>query len=285
MASMLDIKRRIKSVNSTKQITKAMNLVASSKLTKARSNFNDTKPFFDGTVSVISNIIKRTGQASNPFLKKREGNKVAVIVITGDRGLCGGYNANACKAALNVIGDREAEIITIGSKAREFFKHKKADIAAGFRDISEKPTYQDAKRVADTAVKMFSEGKVDEVYIVYTKYISTISNEPQTLKLLPLNPDNFTAEEATGPSTLTIYEPDEEAVLDYIIPKYINTVVYGALVESAVCELSSRMTAMDAATDNASDMIDRLNLFYNRARQGAITQEITEIVSGSNALD
>jgi F-type H+-transporting ATPase subunit gamma len=285
MASMLDIKRRIKSVNSTKQITKAMNLVASSKLTKARSNFNDTKPFFDGTVSVISNIIKRTGQASNPFLKKREGNKVAVIVITGDRGLCGGYNANACKAALNVIGDREAEIITIGSKAREFFKHKKADIAAGFRDISEKPTYQDAKQVADTAVKMFSEGKVDEVYIVYTKYISTISNEPQTLKLLPLNPDNFMAEEATGPSTLTIYEPDEEAVLDYIIPKYINTVVYGALVESAVCELSSRMTAMDAATDNASDMIDRLNLFYNRARQGAITQEITEIVSGSNALD
>lgn len=284
MASMLDIKRRIKSVNSTRQITKAMNLVASSKLTRSRNVFDSTKPFFEGTVNVISEIIKHSGQVSNPFMTKREVKKTAVIIVTGDRGLCGGYNVNVCKEALSVIDGREASLIVVGAKGKEFFKNRNVDIAKSYRDVSEKPSYTDAKNIVRDAVKLYEDGEVDEVYLVYTKYLSTISNEPARIKLLPLSAEDFAGEDK-GASTLTIYEPDEEAVLDYIIPRYLNTVVYGAMVESAVCELSSRMTAMDAATDNANDMLDKLNLFYNRARQSAITQEITEIVSGSNALD
>lgn len=289
MASMRDIKRRIKSVSSTQQITKAMNLVASSKLNKAKSRFNDTKPYFNAVQKVIVNIVKGSNGVSSEFLKSRDGNKAAVIVIAGDRGLCGGYNSNVCKAAYNIAKDKETSMITIGSKARDYFNHKHMNIAGDITGISENPTYADAFVLGTKVVKMFAEKEVDEVYLAYTEYISTIASEPKVIKLLPLDPKDFADIDKnsndTSNLTLTIYEPDEEEVLNYIIPKYINTVIYGALAESAVCELGARMTAMDSATDNANEMIDKLNLVYNRVRQGAITQEITEIVSGSNALE
>lgn len=284
MASMRSIKRRIKSVNSTQQITKAMNLVASSKLTKAKQSFDDTKPFFNAIRRVIANVVKGTGDNGNVFLKKRDINNTGVIVITGDRGLCGGYNTNACKAALEITQGKNASYVTVGSKGYEFLKHKKCDFAQTYGEISEKPTYEDARQIGEKITEMYREGQVDEVYLVYTEYISTIASEPKVIRLLPLDTEDM--EEGEKESlTLTLYEPDDETVLEYVIPKYINTVIYGALVESAVCELTSRMTAMDSATDNASQMLDTLNLHYNRARQGAITQELTEIVSGSNALE
>ena len=287
MASMRDIKRRIKSVNSTQQITKAMNLVASSKLNRAKARFNDTKPFFEATQRVITNVVKGSKGVSSIFMQERnESNKALVIVVAGDRGLCGGYNSNVCKAAMEIISKKDnAAVMTVGNKAREFFRHKHIEIVDSFRDVSEKPEYLDAYILGRKAIDMYEKGEVDEVYFVYTEFITTLTNEPKAVKLLPLDSKDFENNEESHSATLTLYEPDEEAVLNYVIPKYVNTVIYGGMVESAVCELSSRMTAMDSATENASEMIDHLNLVYNRVRQGAITQEITEIVSGSNALE
>lgn len=286
MASMRDIKRRIKSVNSTQQITKAMNLVASSKLSKAKGRFLDTQPFFKQTQKVIGNLVS-SGNLSHPYFNKREEKKVAIIVITGDRGLCGGYNANVCKQALKLAEEKGLEnvsVITIGSKAKDFFQHKGIEIMASYRDLSEKPNYEDAAKIGKFLLKAYDEGKIDSIYLAYTVFISTIANEAECIPLLPVSKEDFKSEDNSGLNS-TIYEPNEEEVLDYLIPKYIISVLYGAMVESAVSELSSRMTAMDSATENASEIIDDLNLIYNRVRQGAITQEITEIVSGSNALE
>lgn len=287
MASMRDIKRRIKSVNSTQQITKAMNLVASSKLNRAKARFNDTKPFFEATQRVITNVVKGSKGVSSIFMQEsNKSNKALFIVVAGDRGLCGGYNSNVCKAAMEIISKKDnAAVMTVGNKAREFFRHKHIEIVDSFRDMSEKPEYLDAYILGRKAIDMYEKGEVDEVYFVYTQFITTLTNEPKAVKLLPLDSNDFENNEESHSATLTIYEPDEEAVLNYVIPKYVNTVIYGGMVESAVCELSSRMTAMDSATENATEMIDHLNLVYNRVRQGAITQEITEIVSGSNALE
>lgn len=285
MASMRDIKRRIKSVSSTQQITKAMNLVASSKLTRAKNRFNDTKPYFNSVQRVIENVVKGSNGVSSVFMKDRDVNNTLVIVISGDRGLCGGYNANVCKKAFSITEGKKASLITIGSKAKDYFAHKNVNVTQEIKGISENPQYHDALVLGESIIKMFAQNEVDEVYLVYTEYISTIASEPKAVKLLPLDPKDFMDNNEPHSSTLTIYEPDEEEVLNYVIPKYVNTVIYGALVESAVCELGARMTAMDSATDNAADMISKLNLIYNRVRQGAITQEITEIVSGSNALE
>lgn len=287
MASMRDIKRRIKSVNSTQQITKAMNLVASSKLTRARNRLNDTRPFFNETRKAIADIVSGSKGISHPFLQEREVKSTAVIVLTGDRGLCGGYNVNVSKAALErAEASADAKLITIGTKAREYFKAKGKNIIETYTGISEKPEYEDALKIAGKALKLFTSGEVDEVYLAYTEFISTLSSEPKLIKILPVDVNEFKNDETEPQShALTMYEPNEEAVLDYVIPKYVNTVIFGALVESAVCELGARMTAMDSATENATEMIDSLSLLYNRARQGAITQEITEIVGGSGIYD
>lgn len=286
MASMRDIKRRIKSVNSTQQITRAMYLVASSKLTRARNRLNDTRPFFNETRKAIADIVSGSKGISHPFLEEREVKSTAVIVIAGDRGLCGGYNANVNKTALErVNSSKDAKMITVGTKSREFFRLRGKTIVDSVTGISEKPRYEDALKIADKALQLFTSGEVDEVYLTYTRFISTLSSEPKLIKVLPVDVDEFKNETESQSHALTIYEPNEESVLDYVIPKYVNTVIFGALVESAVCELGARMTAMDSATENAIEMIDDLNLLYNRARQGAITQEITEIVGGSGIYD
>lgn len=281
MASMRDIKRRIKSVNSTKQITNAMYLVASSKLNKAKNRLSDTRPFFNETKQVISNIINGSSGISHPFVQSRPVKSRLVIVVTGDRGLCGGYNANVIKKALSVIKDKQNDkVIAIGSKGKDFFKNK-FNLIHSFSNISENPTYEDALKVGRLVLDLFTSGQVDEVFLTYTEFVSTLVSEPKLVKLFPLDANDFKNVNQSSSSSLTIYEPNEEEVLEYVIPKYINTVLFGSFVESAVCELGSRMTAMDSATENAQDMIDSLNLIYNRARQSAITQEITEIVSGS----
>jgi len=286
MASMRDIKRRIKSVNSTQQITKAMNLVASSKLTRAKNRLMDTRPFFQETRKVIAGVVNGSKGISHPFLEQREVKNKAVILITGDRGLCGGYNANVSKAAYACVDNvNNVSAITVGSKGREFLKRRGVNILQSYTGISEKPDYSDALKIGQLALDLFTMEKVDEVYLAYTEFISTLSSEPKLIKLLPVDVNEFTDDGASSEQALTIYEPDEESVLEYVIPKYVNTVIFGAMVESAVCELGARMTAMDSATENASEMIDSLNLLYNRARQGAITQEITEIVGGSGIYD
>ncbi|MCD8158596.1 MAG: ATP synthase F1 subunit gamma [Clostridiales bacterium] len=283
MASMRDIKRRIKSVNSTRQITKAMNLVASSKLNKAKARLEGTKPFAEETRKVIAEIGAAAGRLNNPlFAEEVKGNKALVIVLTGDKGLCGGYNSNVCKETQALCEGKDAKLITVGTKGRDYFKRRSVPIDKSVVGISEHFEFGDAVALGERALKMYKEKEVDAVYLVSTKYISSISSAPKSIRLLPVNPNEFEGEAKAD--SLVLYEPSEEAVLEYIVPKYVNTVIYGGLVEASVCELGARMTAMDAATDNAKEMLDSLNLLYNRVRQGAITNEITEIVNGSNAL-
>lgn len=284
MASMRDIKRRIKSVNSTQQITKAMNLVASSKLQKARQRLDDTREFFEATREAIGKVMNASQGITNVYFREGEGDKSLVIVIAGDRGLCGGYNSNVCKEAFNVLKEKDnSTLITIGNKSREYFKRRNFNISQSYTGISESPDYEDAKKIGQRALDMFLNGEVKEIYLAYTQFKSTLSHEPVAVKLLPVDAEAFKVEEKSN--SLNLYEPSEEEVLDYIIPKYVTTHIYGSLVESSACELGARMTAMDSATENADEMIGNLTLLYNRARQGAITQEITEIVSGANALE
>ncbi len=293
MASVRDLSRRIKSVNSTKQITKAMNLVAASKLTRAKNRQSSTRPFFSETERVIASVVKNSRGVKHPFLETREENKVAVIIITSDRGLCGGYNANISKEVLNFInqkGKENVKLLVVGNKGRDFFKRRDVEITDALTGISESPTYVDAAKIGTHVFNMFATNEVDAVYIAYTEFISTIQHETQLTRLLPVDTSNMVSEEetkeaSTGAIGLMRYEPSEEDVLDYLVPKYINTMIFGALVESAACEQGARMTSMDNATENATAMIDTLTIVKNRARQGAITQEITEIVGGAAALE
>jgi F-type H+-transporting ATPase subunit gamma len=276
---MREIKRRIKSVGSTRQITKAMNLVASSKLNRSKERFAQVRPFFEMTQSVISKVAGGAEGISHPYTKVREVKKATVIVLAGDRGLCGGYNANVCNGAIRAT-ETECDYVAVGGKAYEFLKSRGKTVVNAVRGISESPTYEDARLIGESVLKRFADGEVDEVYLAYTKYNSTISYESTCIKLLPFDLEEFKQDNTDNGTTL--YEPSADAVLSYVLPKYINTVIYGAMAESALCEESARMTAMDSATENAEEMIGTLNIKYNRARQGAITQEITEIIGGAD---
>ena len=284
MASMRDIKQRIKSVGSTQQITKAMNLVAASKLQRSRQRLEETQPFSNEVKRAIANIVFGSKGVKQRFLERREVRNTLYIVLAGDRGLCGGYNTNVCKAAHSSMkGKENVSVVAVGSKARDYFRRRNITLLKKFTGISERPFYTDAVEISGMVTDLFTKKEFDEIYIVYTEFISTLRSEPTVMRLLPVDTDKFVKHEEKG-DTLMIYEPNEEEVLEYVIPKYINTVIYAALVEASVCELGSRMTSMDSATKNAGEMIDDLSLVYNRARQGAITQEINEIVSGANAL-
>jgi F-type H+-transporting ATPase subunit gamma len=280
---MRDIKRRIRSVSSTKQITKAMELVSSAKLKKAREKLEKTRPYFNTVVRSIQEILASTGNIKHPFLDKREVNKTAYIVITGDRGLAGGYNSNVLKLTEGDIDDKnKVSIISIGVKARDYFKRRQYDIKGEFTGISEKPEFKDAAKIGDLAIELYQSGEVDEVKLVYTNFKSTISFVPTILKLLPA--EGIKSDEENKKASLIQYEPSPEEVLDYLIPKYIQSTIYGALIESSASEQGSRRMAMESATDNAEEMIEDLKLSYNRARQASITQEISEIVGGAEAL-
>ena len=283
---MRDIKRRIKSVNSTKQITKAMELVASSKMKKARERLETTRPYFHAVRDAVSDIVSNSKGVSNTFITPRETIKnTGYIVISADRGLAGGYNANVIKAAMQHMSQKEqVSVITIGQKARDFFKKRKYNLSGEFHHISENPQYSDAQSIGRLSLDLYKQGLVDEVYLVYTEFLSTISYNPKVIKLLPLEPEKIENQEKSGSRELMSYEPYPEVVLSYLIPKYIDSSIYGALIESSASYQSATKVAMENATDNAEEMIDKLQLQYNRARQASITQEITEIVGGAEAL-
>lgn len=286
---MRDIKRRIKSVNSTKQITKAMELVSSAKLRKARESLEKTKPYFNTIGRTVEEIISSTRGIRHDFLKQREVKKTAYIVITADRGLCGGYNTNVMKATVNHMETKENKsVIVIGQKGRDFFRKRGYDLDGEFTHISENPTFTDAQSIGNLATELYKQELVDEVYLVYTEFLSTINQKPKVAKLLPieLSAEEIQAKDAKPKEDeeFMAYEPSPEAVLSYLIPKYIESMIYGALVESATSEQGARRVAMESATDNATEMIGDLQLQYNRARQASITQEISEIVGGAEAI-
>lgn len=282
MASMRDIKRRRDSIQSTGQITKAMKLVSTVKLQRAKGKAENAKPYFDLMYKTVSNILAKSGNINHRYLKPGVSNKKAVIAITANRGLAGGYNNNIVKLVTGSISQQDAVIYTIGRKGAEVFKRKGYDIKADYSDVIDEPLYTDAREIAEEVLRSFTDGEVGEIYIAYTSFKNTVVQEPKLIRLLPVSADEI---EKDGDSTPMNYEPNEEEALDMIIPKYVCSIIYGALIESVASENGARMQAMDSATSNAEDMISSLSVKFNRARQASITQELTEIISGANAIE
>lgn len=280
---MKEIKTRIKSVESTKQITKAMELVSSSKFRKAKERAESSRPYFNTLYNTVQDIAKNTSNSRNVFLKERKVNNVCYIVIAGDRGLAGGYNSNILKAVIahNKLGT--GKVITVGKKAKESLSKRGYEVIDYIESV-EKCVYEDANRVAKAAMEAYKNGEVDEVNLVYTEFISALSQEPKIVKLLPVTIDNTNTEKEVKKGKAAVqYLPSADAVLGYVLPKYVSGSVYGAIAESFASEQAARRTAMESATDNANEMISKLELVYNRARQAAVTQEISEIVGGAAA--
>ena len=279
-ASMKDIKLRIKSVESTMQITKAMELVASSKLRKAKERQERCRPYFTGLKKTLDDIEAATSDFSSPYQQRREVKKRCLIVIAGDRGLAGGYNSNVFKAAQELMqGGEPVCVVPIGKRTVDFFTRRGVEIMttefAEAADIS----VADCFTISNLVTRGYREGQFDEVSILYTQFVSMLTQTPVSEELLPL--EASAQREHTGAEPLVLYEPSPSVVYDAIVPNYIAGMIYGAMCESVASELGARRTAMDAASKNAAEMIDDLSLRYNRARQGAITQEITEIVAGA----
>lgn len=279
---MKDIKRRIKSVTNTKQITKAMELVASAKFKKAKERVENSKPYFLTVYSTLEKIAKSSKGIDNIYLKQREVKNKGYIVIAGDRGLAGGYNSNILKMAVSDMAGKKETIIPIGKKSVEFFSKKGYSIIKEFIGVTEDLDYSDASEIAKISMDLYEKGEIDELYVVYTEFKSALTQIPKMLKLLPLSFEEDKTEEKK--LDLISYDPSEEVALQYIIPKFLASSIYGGIVESAASEQAARRTAMESATDNADEMIGKLQLSYNRARQASITQELSEIVAGAEAL-
>jgi F-type H+-transporting ATPase subunit gamma len=281
-----EVKRKIRSVNSTRQITKAMELVSTAKLKRAKDRVDITRPYFETVMRTVQDIMQNEKSLKHDYLNVRDVQKTLYIVVSADRGLCGGYNINVLKTTgADMVSPDNSSVITIGKRARDFFSKENVESLGEYVYISEKPSFADAQDIARKALKLFSDEKVDEIKLVYTRLISTISQEPTILKLLPIEVPE--GEEKTTDDEMqefVSYEPSAEAVLSYVIPKYMESTIFGALVESSAAEQAARRIAMENASDNADDMIASLSLAYNQARQAAITQEISEIVGGSEAL-
>ena len=282
MASIREIKRRKLSIANTQQITKAMKLVSTAKLQKAKHQAESTRPYFLNVHTTISTILAKSSGVSHPFLEDRKGNKNLYIVITSNRGLAGGYNNNVGKLTVNHLQPGfEGKVIAVGKKGAEYLRKRNMNVIASYNDILDDPTYGKASKISDQALELYMKGEVDNIYISYTHFQSTLVQEAKLLKMIPVSTDEFEDEKGTS---MMDFEPSAEFVLERILPKYLSSIIYGALKESAASEHGARMNAMDSATNNATEMIDKLSLKYNRARQSAITQEITEIVGGAEAL-
>lgn len=271
-----EIKTRIRSMESTKQITKAMEMVAASKLRKAQAQVLSARPYFEALRETIDDIIASNRDFSSPYLQNRPVKKTAYIVIAGDRGLAGGYNSNVLKAVLADLEGKDAAVLPIGKKAVEFFKHRKITLLTENYSEAADMTLGDCFTVSKKLCKQFLTGEFDEIIVAYTDFVSVLSQVPRLLPLLPLKQQ----ENAVSGSDI-VYEPDSETVFAAIIPEYLGGVLYGALCESRAAEQAARRTAMDSATQNADEMIADLSLQFNRARQAAITSEIIDIIAGS----
>ncbi|MCZ8523358.1 MULTISPECIES: ATP synthase F1 subunit gamma [Paenibacillus] len=279
---MREIKRSIKSKQNTKQITKAMEMVAASKLRRAQEAAEASRPYSEKMKEVIASIAAGTKGVKHPMLQTRPIKKTGYLVITSDRGLAGGYNANVLRKVMNVIREKhnstnEYAIFVIGRKGRDFFSKRDIPIVEEVTGLADSPSFADIKQVAASAVANFEKGTYDELYLVYNEFKNAITQIPTVKRLLPL-------EEVNAASVANYeYEPSPEGVLEVLLPKYAETLIYSAVLDGKASEFGARMTAMNSATKNATKMISSLTLQYNRARQASITQEISEIVAGANA--
>ena len=300
MASMRDIKRRKESVQSTQQITKAMKLVATVKLQKARGKAESNKPYFNMLYNTICSILAMTKNVDHRYLLDNGSKKKAVIVVTSNRGLAGGYNSNIVKMVLaQGFKPEDTYIYAVGRKGIEGLTRKGYTIHRDYSEVINAPLFADATQITKELLTQYTGGEIGEIYIAYTNFKNTVSQEATFAKLLPICAEDFDSPEeietldgeagkaiteAQKNKLLMNFEPSEEEVLDKIVPKYMSNIIFGAFLESVASENGARMQAMDSATSNADDMISSLSLKYNRARQSAITQELTEIIAGADAI-
>ena len=282
-ANMKAVKLRIKSVQSTMQITKAMELVASSKLRKAKERAETCRPYFHTLHDTLRDIAAGNTEFYSLYARESENPKTCYVVIAGDRGLAGGYNANVFKCMEADCQGREYSVLPIGKKALEYYRRKKVDIVSEeFAEIAD-VSVSDCFSIAHLLCSKFMSGEFGHIELCYTNFVSMLSQQPEVFSILPLT-DLVGEETENTVRDLILYEPDSTTVFDAIVPEYLAGLIYGGVCEGLASELAARRTAMDAATKNAREMIDQLNLYYNRARQASITQEITEIVAGSEGL-
>ncbi|WP_378951059.1 ATP synthase F1 subunit gamma [Pelosinus sp. sgz500959] len=280
MPNAQDIRRRIKSVKSIEQITKAMKMVAAARLRKAQEKAITSQPYTEKILQVLSSVANGAPDAAHPLLEVREVKRVAYLVMSADKGLAGAYSSNVIKEVITQIAGKEnVSLITVGRKSRDYFKRRGYTVAEEYTGFSEKPAYQHAIAIANSLAEGFTAGVYDEIHLVYTKFHSALTQTPTSVKLLPIGNISTTKEHQEY-----IFEPSAEEVLKFLLPQYLQSIIYGALLQSAASELGARMTAMGAATENAEELIAKLILNYNKIRQATITREISEIVGGAEAL-
>ena len=286
MASMRDIKRRRTSITSTQQITKAMKLVSTVKLQKAKGTAEKTHAYFETMYETVKSILAKAGEINHKYLRAGSSDKIALILITSNRGLAGGYNSNVGKLILGSDLPKERlKIYAIGKRGAEALRKKGYEVVDVNTDIIEAPTYVDAMKMANNLLGLFEKDEIGQIYLAYTHFKNTVSHEPTLMKLLPVEIEADESEVAEADDkAIMCFEPEDEEALDLLVPKYITSLIYGGLVEAVASENGARMQAMDSATNNAEEMIDHLTLMYNRARQGSITQELTEIIAGAEAI-
>ena len=284
-----EIHRRMRSVKNIQQITKAMKMVAAARLRRAQEKAASTRPFADKIESLLLTAVSdkaalaQLSKQDAPLLEQRPVRKTGFIVVAADKGLAGAYNSNLLKHAVAEIAEADSYyLVTVGRKAKEFFQHRGYDVAKDVFGLSDKPNFEYAEQIAKIAVDAFKSGEADEVKLISTRFKSALSYTPETQTLLPVAPP--AGEGKSGETGDVMFEPSGEVLLAQLLPYYVNTKIYAALMQSAASELGARMTAMSSATDNASDLLRSLELSYNKARQAGITREINEIVGGAEAL-
>lgn len=288
MASLKEIDGRIKSTKKMKQITKAMNMVSSSKLRRAEKNTKQFEPYMEKMQDAITAIAGASKNSSHPMLRPRQVQRSGYLVITSDKGLAGAYSSNVLKRLINDIKEKHTSsddysIIVLGQSGVDFLKNRGYEIENSLVDVPDQPSFKSIQAIAKHAIDLFSEEHIDELKIYYSHYVSVLENKPTTKQVLPLSRED--SSQGQGQMSSYEFEPDKESILSVILPQYVESLIYGTILDAKASEHAARMTAMKNASDNATELIDDLSLQYNRARQAEITQQITEIVGGSAALE
>ena len=288
MASLKEIDSRIKSTKKMKQITKAMNMVSSSKLRRAEKNTKQFEPYMEKMQDAITAIAGASKNSNHPMLRPRHIQRSGYLVITSDKGLAGAYSSNVLKRLVNDINEKhtnsdEYSIIVLGQSGVDFLKNRGYEVESSLVDVPDQPSFKSIQAIAKHAIDLFSEEHIDELKIYYSHYVSVLENKPSVKQVLPLSQDD--SSQGQGQMSSYEFEPDKDSILRVILPQYVESLIYGTILDAKASEHAARMTAMKNASDNATELIDDLSLQYNRARQAEITQQITEIVGGSAALE
>ena len=288
MASLKEIDSRIKSTKKMKQITKAMNMVSSSKLRRAEKNTKQFEPYMEKMQDAITAIAGASKNSSHPMLRPRHIQRSGYLVITSDKGLAGAYSSNVLKRLVNDIKEKhtnsdEYSIIVLGQSGVDFLKNRGYEVESSLVDVPDQPSFKSIQAIAKHAIDLFSEEHIDELKIYYSHYVSVLENKPSVKQVLPLSQED--SSQGQGQMSSYEFEPDKDSILRVIFPQYVESLIYGTILDAKASEHAARMTAMKNASDNATELIDDLSLQYNRARQAEITQQITEIVGGSAALE